>query len=332
MTQSPNGYETKKNKTASRFFWAAILVLAGLTLLLTLVGTLRNSEPAGPTTFEIPKTTLETILSEAAEKAQVIVAPETETILQNVYAPVYAAIPEYADFHYSVLGEYVELTEAAFGQMSHGLYDRLFKGFEQRLSDAATLLDQKYSEAYRSALKEQIETTIPTEQLSLPLGELTQAALEDAVSRARVTLPLASVVAGVAGSGTLKVVAATVAKKMAAKVAAKAAAKGVAKGGGFLAGAGGGALLCSWSGPGAALCGIVGGTAAWLLADAAVVNIDEYFNRDEFEAELRALIDEDRAARQLLIEEALRNKAAQMDAATNEIMKDFTLRDLSSGN
>lgn len=332
MTQPPNGYETKKNMTSSRFFWAAILALAGITILLSLVGSLRNSEPAGPTTFEIQKTTLETILSGAAEKAQAIVAPEAELLLQNVYAPVYMAIPKYAEFHYSVLGEYVELTEAAFGQMSHQIYDRLFNGFEQRLSDAVLLLDQKYSEAYRRALEEQIEATILTKKLSLPLGELTQAALEDAIGRARVTLPLATVAAGVAGSGTLKVVAATVAKKMAAKVAAKAAAKGVAKGGGFLAGAGGGALLCSWSGPGAALCGIVGGTAAWLITDAAVVNIDEYFNRNEFEAELRALIDEDRAARQLLIEEALRNKATQMDAATKEIMKDFTLRDLSSGN
>ena len=332
MNQPNIEHEKQQSKTASRFFWAVIVILAGLTLFFSLLGTMRNTEPTKPTTYEIPKTKLETLLSEAAKKAHVIVVAETELILKNVYAPVYAAIPKYADFHYSVLGEYVELTEAAFGQMSKGLYDRLFNGFEERHLDAVTLLDQRYAEAYRDALKDQIEKTIPTEQSALPLGELTQAVLKDATGRARVTVPLSTVAAVVAGSGTLKVIATVIAKKMAAKVATKATLKGVAKGGGFVAGAGGGALLCSWTGPVAALCGIAGGTAAWFLTDAAVVNIDEYFNREEFEAELRALIDEDRVTRQLLIEQALLDKANKMDAATNEIMKDFKLRDLSSGD
>ncbi len=331
MTQPSYEHAKKQNKTASRFFWAVILILAGLTLFFSLLGTLRNTVPNKPTTYEIPTTALETIFSKAAKKAQVIVELETDLILENVYAPVYAAIPKYADFHYSVLGEYIELKEAAFSQMSDGLYDRLFNGFEKRHLDAVALLDQRYSDAYRDAFKHLIKKTIPMEKLALPLGELTQAAFKDATGRAMVTAPLSTVAAGVVGSGSLKVVAVAIAKKLVAKVATKVAVKGVAKGGSFIAGAGGGALLCSWTGPIAALCGIAGGTAAWLLTDAAVVNLDEYYNRDEFEAELRALIDEDKVAKKLLIKRALLNKATQMDAATNEIMKDFKLRDLSSG-
>ena len=120
-------------------------------------------------------------------------------------------------------------------------------------------------------------------------------------------------------------VSATIAKKLAAKVAAKASAKGLAKGGGVLAGAGGGALLCSWSGPGAAVCGVVGGAAAWLLTDAVVVNIDEYFNREDFENELRTLLDEDRAKKRKQLTAALRDKAVAIDA---EVERIFRMRDL----
>ena len=116
---------------------------------------------------------------------------------------------------------------------------------------------------------------------------------------------------------------------MATKIAAKAAIKGVAKGGSVLAAAGSGALICSWSGPGAALCGIVGGTAAWFLTDAAIVNIDEYYNRAEFEAELRMIIDGDKRAKEVMIEAALARKASTMDEASDRILEEFTLRDLS---
>ena len=37
------------------------------------------------------------------------------------------------------------------------------------------------------------------------------------------------------------------------------------------------------------------GPAAWLLVDVVVLFADEYFNRDELEAELTALVDEQKA-------------------------------------
>ena len=324
MNHAPNEQETRirsevshTNKTAWRFFWIAIFVLAGVTISLILAGILRDSQ-----TYEIPQTMLETILSETAKTAQEIVAPDIAQELENVYSPVYAAIPEYADFHYSVLGQYDELTAFALGQMSDNLYQRLFNGFEQRFSDTLTSLDQKYEKAYRDALDEQIEETRSTEQSSLPLGELTQKVLDDALNRARITAPLAGTAATITG---VKVTVTIIAKKMVAKVAAKAAVKGAVKGGSLLTGATLGVALCSWSGPGAVLCGLTGATVAWFSADGVIINIDEYFNRDEFEADLRALIDEDRIAKQSLIEEALRNKATQMD-------EDFTLSEFYSDN
>lgn len=318
----------KNPKGPKFYFWATILTLAIGTALLVVFGSVRNQTDIS-SEYEISPTTLETIFSDTAEVARLAVEPDVGAVLRSVYAPVYAAIPIYAEFHYSVLGEYTELTEAALGQMSGAIEERLFSGFGTRLNGAAQTLDQRYVDEYQNALRDNIQAKIPAEKLSLPLGQMSQSVLEDAMSRARITFPISSVSAGIVGSGGLKAIAALIAKKMAAKIAAKAALKGVAKGGGVLAGAGGGALLCSWSGPGAALCGIVGGTAAWLLTDAAIVNIDEYYNRAEFEDELRMMIDDDMRAKEVMIEAALVSKAAAMDVASGSILEEFTLRDLS---
>ena len=105
---------------------------------------------------------------------------------------------------------------------------------------------------------------------------------------------------------------------------AKATLKGAAKGVGVLGGAGGGALACSWSGPFAAACGVAGGVAAWLIADTAIISLDEYFNRDEFEQDLHRMISEDRALRRTQIQAAIHQKAARLDEALQE---QITLRE-----
>lgn len=318
----------KKPKGPKFYFWATILTLAIGTAFLVVFGSVRTSTNI-PIVYEISPTTLETIFSGTAEVTRIAVEPNVVAVLRSVYAPVYAAIPIYADFHYSVLGEYTELTEAALGQMSEAIEERLFAGFATRLNGAAQTLDQIFVEEYQNSLRDNIQTEIPTWKISLPLGQMSQSVLDDALSRSRVTFPIAGVSAGVVGSGGLKVISALIAKKMATKIAAKVAIKGVTKGGGVLTGAGGGALLCSWSGPGAALCGIIGGTAAWLLTDAAIVNIDEYYNRPEFEVELRIMIDDDRRAKEMMIQAALVRKASAMDEALDQILEEFTLRNLS---
>lgn len=315
----------RDRKIASRSFWATVFILAAATIGLTIASRFHTVETPSPQPIELPRTTLEKLLSDTAVAAKEVVEPDIDAMLDAVYGPSYAAIPEYATFHYSVLGEYIELTAAVRGQMKDGLHDHLFDGFEQRLTDAAAALDLRYADAYRSILQEQTSVLFTTEGISLPFGEVTDAVLQDAVSRAQTTLPLATVAASIVGSGSLKAASASIATKLATRIAAKASAKGVIKGGSLLAGAGGGALLCSWSGPGAVLCGAVGGAAAWFLTDAVVVNIDEYFNRDEFEGDLRAILDEDRAEKRNLLTGALEAKAAAMDAAKGEI---FRMRDL----
>ena len=325
MSDSPNidaqnvEHDHQRNtKIASRSFWATVILLAVVTLGLTVGGRINSTKP-----LEFSPTTLERLLSDTAKAAKTAVEPDVDALLDAVYAPVYEAIPEYATFHYSVIGEYTELGAAFSSDIADSLNDRLFAGFDQRLSNGVSDLDQMYAKAYQSILEEQVADKQRVDGEKEPLGELTEAVLQDAVIRAKTTKPINAVAATVAGTGVLKVFS----KKIATKLATKITTKVSVKGGSVLVAGGGGALLCAWSGPGAVVCGAAGAAAAWLITDAAVVNIDEYFNREEFESDLRAMLDEDRAEKRTLLIAALDQKAAAMDAAAKEI---FRLRDLSS--
>lgn len=322
----------KSHKMTSRAFWITIIVLAVCTVMLGFVSTVRSPKENATLSddlpeitranYEIPETILEGFIKSAAEKAHDEISERIDAVLYKVYAPVYAAIPEYTSFHYSVLGEYIELTQAAMGQMAQSLQKTLYSGFSERMQQAGIRLDQEYTSAFKTALQAEIESQFPADAPNISLGPITLAAIQNAENRIKVTASIGTVAMVVTGSGIVKKTIAIFAKKIATKVAAKAAAKGVVKETSALAGAGGGALLCSWSGPGAALCGVVGGVAAWFIMDSAVINLDEYFNRDEFEADLRQMIDADRAEKARLFRSTLERKSKMLGDT------DFTLRQL----
>lgn len=310
---------TNDSPRPGRAFWLTICALALASLNLALIAVLRPPAPQ-----EWPASRLETLLRDSAAEAEAAAADQLDPLLAQVYAPVHAAVPAYADFHYSVWGEYVELGQAAFGEMEQALQQRLFDGFSERLDLALSTLDAGYANAFAASVDARLQTAASAG--GAPLGPLSDTAIANTMARARISAPVAGV-AGLAGSGALKLLAKGVAKKVSAKIAAKAAAKAGAKGSGVLAGAGGGAALCAWSGPGAALCGVVGGAAAWLLADAALIKLDEILHRDAFEAELHALIDQDRALRTAALRAALARKTQQVLPDTQD--QPITLRDLA---
>lgn len=311
-----------------RAFWLTIFALIGVSLVLAAVGFLRSPEPAGSVTYEISATVLERVLSKAANKARDVVTVDISPALDKAYEPAYAAITEYADFHYSLRGQYIELTALAAGSFAEKLNDRLLDGLEQRIDKVMQLADQQYADAYRDILQTEIASLMPPESSSQALGDATQALLQDAQTRV-VASPLVSAASAAAVGGSLKAASSAAGKKVAAQVAAKTFAKNATKAGATAAGVGTSTLICAWAGPYAVLCGVAGGVAAWIAFDGAIVNIDEYINREDFEDALRTMLDEDKAARQRFIEQMLAQKAAAMDEAAEEMMKDFTLRELS---
>lgn len=309
----------------AKAFWLFIVAFAVITIALTIIAAIR-----APTEYNPPPSKIAELFSEAAHTALSEASTDLESQLNTVYEPVYAAIPKYLDFHYSVLGEYVELTDAALGSMSARLEKSLYAGFEDRLTKLADDKDSQIFGLYLANIRESIRARIPDESAHLPLGELTERAIANAQARVQTSVPLATATFGVLAASPLKATVATMAKQIAKKIAAKTAVKGAAKGGAMLAGAGTGTLACSWSGPFAVACGAVGATVAWFVTDAVVISLDERFNRPEFAAELRALIDQDKARKLGALQEALSQKLAVMEEIAEQAEEDFTIAELGS--
>ena len=313
----------RKRDVASSAFWGAIVFMAVATVTVALIGSLRSGGPDSTIAHEFEPTTIEEILSKASEATLQAVLQQTDPLLDDVYEPVYAAIPDYADFHYSLVGEYSLLFMAVQAAIGDDLQQRLFGGFQQRTNSALDELDSLSLELYKANLDAEVSDALNAESAGAVLGEASQLALDDAVARARLSIPIAGA-ASIVGSGGLKALTAGMATKLGTAIAAKATAKGAVKGSAALAGAGGGAAMCAWAGPFAAICGAGGGIVAWLLADGAIVNIAELFSRDEFEDDLRRLVDEHKAETKRRIEQGLRERFLVLDEAAEP----FQLRDL----
>lgn len=327
----------KQSRLFTHCFWSVIMVLVVATLGLVAIGLFRtgqspNDPPYEPQVVEeevaaqeteIEPNTLKAVFERAAGIAAAETSGELDQLLDELYQPVYESITSYTEFHYTVLGEYTELFAAALGTAADAIESRLYAGFPERLERVANALDVRFADEFQTALMQQLQAEIPSELSDVPLAPISQRAIEDALTRVRVTVPVGAAMATVGGAAAIKAISAAIAAKVAIKVATKAAGKGIAKGSGILSGAGLGALGGSWAGPvGAAVGGVVGGAVAWFAVDAAVINIDAYFNRDDFEADLRIMIDEHRSVVRGYLISAVEKKL--------ENMENFTLQDLSN--
>jgi hypothetical protein len=209
----------------------------------------------------------------------------------------YGQIPKFADFHYSVTGEYSEIVDILSGEMSNRVQEILFKqvGVEANLQNAFTDI----ADSSQKKIEKSIETTNYNIKIKINLSnndinkftKILELTTQDIKNRFR---PLEySTIRNVRQKSMNIVLAKIIGKKLAVKITAKTSVKTAAKAGSILGGAGTGAGTCAVGGPIAAgVCGVVAGVVTWFVVDKLIVEIDEHFNRDEFEQELRSMLDE----------------------------------------
>ena len=323
-----------KVKPLAGWFWGSIIFMAALSILLSVMAMLRQDAdtpaavsdehaPAENGPIEASASDLKNRLGTANRAATDGVRLQIGPMLDAAYQPAYDAIPTYVDYHYSVWGQYAELGTAAIGDVGAKLEEILFDGLEPRLENVAVQLDEVFSSTFDAEIEKEI-TRI--EARGSVLGPLTENTIDDAQRRMLVTVPV-----GTAAITSTKAVAAIIAKKIATKLAMKAALKAGGKWAVVGTTAGGAAALCSWSGPGAGLCAAAGGIGAWLVADYGIVKLDEYWSREEFEAELREMITEQKFTHQVALENAVTARALAVQEMTDAVVEqhDFTLRELS---
>ena len=321
------GAKVKPN--LSGWFWGSIVIMATLSILLSVMAIYHQGTdnsvavPSEPSAIEMSGSGLKTVLEEANIIAADMVKRQISPMLDTAYQPAYDAIPMYADIHYSVWGEYAELGAAAIGDVGVKLEETLFGGLGPRLESVGGELDQVFNTAFQASLEQEKDRI---EGSAASLGPLTEIAFADAQRRMFVTVPV-----GTAAITGTKAIAAVIAKKIGAKLAAKAALKAGGKWALVGTTAGGAAALCAWSGPGAGLCAAAGGIGAWLVADYGIVKLDEYWNRDDFESELRKMIDEQKLEHQVALENAVLSRALAVQEMTDAVVQEhaFTLKELS---
>ncbi len=311
----------------SRWFWGTIAVMACLNLGLIAASMPREGTLPKPV-VETEPTIIITVLTVANAIALREVKAQIPAALDQAYGPVYAAIPAYADFHYSLAGEYFELSEAALGNLATSVQDRLFAGMQNRMMRVAGKLDENFDATFSKHIDATFDGSGGESTSDAPLGPLTNWAVNNAKARVAITAPLATT-ATVVGGKSITLAATVIASKLGGKITTKVAAKAGAKWATTLTGAGSGALICGWAGPAAGICAAGGAVVAWFATDLVVIKLDEVFNRQEFEAELRALINEDRRARQTLLENAVTERAVAVQTEAGKVVADFTIKSLT---
>jgi len=283
----------RRRRSFKLWFWVTIGVLLLITVSLHLLAvwhsgtgmTVPAEKGNAVDQIEAGSVLVERSLRQAESKTE-DVGGRIGLLLEEAYAPVFAGIPAYMDFHYSLKGEWLELSSAALGEMGAGLDRFLFAGLQTRLSGIADELEQDYIDRYVTALDEAM-TELPGGAGAQ--GDVVARAIEGA--RDRITMTGGTFAATATGALSAKILAKGFAQKLGVKLAAKVAVKTGTKWVTTAGGAGAAAAACFWTGPGAAGCAIVGAMITWVGVDLAMIKLDEYITRDDFERDLSELIE-----------------------------------------
>lgn len=325
--------EGQKRPNLSRWFWGTIVLLLVITISLELLATWRagrqgieNGRGSAVDQTRTSATQVEQWFNTAGEEAEKV-RDQIHGRLDEAYAPVYTGIPKYMDFHYSLTGEWLELGSAAMGKLGAGLEEHLFDGFDTRLGAVSEHLALEFDQRFRTALDDAMAAERSGAEA---FGPVVTRALQDSQNRMKKTAGTVGV--ALVGGGTLKVFTTAFAKKLAIKLAAKVGTKTGMKWAAAATGGAASAAACSWTGPGAAACAVVGAAITWVATDMAMIKLDEYVTRDDFERDLRALIDDHKKETQRAMEQMLASRILAVETERKVVVRDISLSELKDAD
>jgi hypothetical protein len=244
------------------------------------------------------------------EDARALVEAEVDVRLAQIFAGVQARLPAFADWYYSLGGEYSRMGMAVLAgiNLANGGFvaDRaatmLFPdGVWQReltVMDHETLAHLRvHQEAVRAAWLHELTSRLAHARVPAPLpaplvlpgddraqellrlDRLVQqlATREQDALQTRMTVSAAAASGAAAGSVLWRAAGRRATAAGARAVAARGAGRGAARAG---TAAAGGAAVCAPGGPAAIGCALAAGAAAWLATDWTLLKIDEALHRE----------------------------------------------------
>lgn len=223
------------------------------------------------------------------EKAKVIETINSE--FDELFENVDKNVDDFLDFHYSIVGEYTELTAMVAGDIEEEISEKLFGAdFSNQIERISLLIDEKYRNSISQHFK--VINNVSSKDIDLELNKGTFNKLNEDINLRMSTQEgkIGIMLSARLAPQVIKVIAAKLATKTIAKVAAKGAAKTAAK----IAAAGTAGTAGLTCGPFAWICSPVAAGVAWFGTDAVIIAGDEYLNREEFKKEILNSLNEQR--------------------------------------
>jgi hypothetical protein len=254
--------------------------------------------------------------TEGEQGARTLVAAEIDARLAPLFAHARERLPEFADWYYSLRGEYSRMAMAALsaahvaepGFVAARATSMLFPAdvwtaslerlehdtAERWLAHESEVRAQWLSDVTRRLSAHRIPAPLPGVAAKTAAPIELDRFIERIVAGERAAFTQRISVSTLAGGGAAlgptvwRAVAARRGTAAAGKAMPRLAGRGAARVGSALAG---GALVCSPSGPVALACGLAAGAAAWLGTDWLLLEIDERLHRDDLVEALEAGLD-----------------------------------------
>jgi len=259
--------------------------------------------------------------------------------LERIFTDINAAVDDYLDWYFTVLGEYQRLATAfaedAAAAMREQLEQHLFAGsdFSNRLAALNHGIEQQSGNRF-AALAPALADTL--DNAPCETGPVNLVPVRD-LDHDRFRASIAATSGISAGVMTSKALASKTVAAVAGKVTATASLKGgtalasktlAKKGSSSLLSAGAGTVLCAPSGPLAIVCGVTAGVVTWLTVDTLLVEADEAFNREAMRADILQVLADQQAvlAEQLAQQHYARidDMAARLDATVQRSFVPYT--------
>ncbi|MBW6487832.1 hypothetical protein [Sulfurimonas sp.] len=317
-SQNLENKKTKKRTTKSnmskneKYFWGTIVVFLIVFIAISLIALYKinsssskeNEKDKKPIIvekwLELPSQRIRENLSQNQERIKENLNLQIEKINSKIDDEVDMLfekvinenIENFLDFHYSLVGGYVELGTMAFSDYDKYINEKLLgNDFFDKLEKSSKIITNFYENSMKN--HQDFVESISTDQVDLELNSKALASIKEEINNNFMQQKIKLGVVGAAiGAKVTALVSAKITAKTAITSGAKAGTKLAASAGGAVAGASAG-LFC---GPGSIICSplgaIVGGAIFWFGTDAAINAVDETLHREELKEEILSSINE----------------------------------------
>jgi hypothetical protein len=261
---------------------------------------------------------------EGEQAARALAAAHIDASLDAMFAGVAERLPEFADWYYSLPGEYARLSMLALSWVDlaeddfvgrraaailfpDGAWEVELDALEARTVAGLADHQARVREGWLAELTERLSgSRVPQ---PLPDAQRDESPvridvlLEQMLARERAALTTRASISALAAGGAAigpvvwRAASRRIAVTAGRPAAARIAGRGAARAGSAAAGsaAAGGAAVCAPGGPLALGCAVIAGTAAWVAADWALLRLDEALHREEMLAALAASLERARS-------------------------------------